>query len=75
MGPSVGFESEPELLTRLCNKQKRVTIFLRSGYQFQGVIVGFDDNVVAVESGQETLFVYKSFVSTIAVPERISQTW
>lgn len=46
-----------------------LTIFLTNGYQFKGIIRGFDQYVVILETDGRQQLVYKHAVSTI-VPAR-----
>ncbi len=46
-----------------------VTVFLQSGYQFRGVVKGFDSFVIVLDCDGKQNMVYKHAVSTI-VPQR-----
>ncbi len=46
-----------------------VTIFLVNGYQFKGVVKGFDNYIVILECEGKQQLVYKHAISTI-VPAR-----
>jgi len=46
-----------------------VTIFLTNGFQFRGVVKGFDNFTVILESDGKQQLVYKHAISTI-VPSR-----
>ncbi len=46
-----------------------VTIFLVSGYQFKGIVKGFDNYIVILECDGKQQLVYKHALSTI-VPAR-----
>ena len=56
---------EDTILTDLKEKRKEVTIFLVNGYQFRGVITGFDDFVICVNTLRNVELIYKHAVSTI----------
>ena len=42
-----------------------VTVFLTSGFQIRGIIKGFDNYVVVIESENKQQMVYKHAISTI----------
>ena len=46
-----------------------VTIFLTNGFQFKGIVKGFDSYIVILECDGKQNLVYKHAISTI-VPER-----
>ena len=46
-----------------------VTMFLMNGFQIRGVVTGFDNFVVAVESEGKQQMIYKHAISTI-VPSK-----
>lgn len=46
-----------------------VTIFLQSGYQFRGMVKGFDSFVIVLDCDGKQNMVYKHAVSTI-IPAR-----
>lgn len=46
-----------------------VTIFLTNGYQFKGIVKGFDSYIVILECDGKQNLVYKHAISTI-VPSR-----
>lgn len=46
-----------------------VTIFLVNGYQFKGIVKGFDNYIVILECDGKQQLVYKHAISTI-VPAR-----
>ena len=53
-----------------CRKDKiAVTIFLTNGFQFKGVVKGFDSYVVVLDCEGKQNIVYKHAISTI-VPSR-----
>ena len=56
-------------LLRARRERANVTLFLMSGYQLKGQIVGFDAFVVVLMTGDKQQVIYKHAISTIA-PER-----
>ncbi len=58
------------LLNQVRKENMPVTIFLTSGFQIRGVIKGFDNYVIIIESEGKQNMVYKHAVSTV-VPLRI----
>lgn len=51
--------------TQLRDAQILVTIYLMNGFQLHGVIVAFDQEVVAIKSDSRILIVYKHAISTL----------
>lgn len=50
-----------------CRKEKIVvTIFLTNGFQFKGMVKGFDNYVVILDCDGKQQLVYKHAISTIA---------
>jgi host factor-I protein len=47
-----------------------ITIFLTNGFQFKGIVKGFDSYVILLESDGKQNLVYKHAVSTV-VPSRM----
>ena len=43
-----------------------VTIFLMNGYQFKGIVKGFDSYIVILDCEGKQNFVYKHAISTIS---------
>lgn len=56
-------------LSRARRSKANVTMFLMNGYQLRGVIAGFDQFVVVLNSDNKQQVIYKHAISTIA-PER-----
>jgi len=53
-----------------CRKERiSVTIFLTNGFQFKGMVRGFDSYVVILDSEGKQQLVYKHAISTV-VPAR-----
>lgn len=56
-----------------CRKEKiAVTIFLTNGFQFKGVVKGFDSYVVILDCEGKQQLVYKHAISTIVPAKSIS---
>ncbi len=56
-----------------CRKEKiAVTIFLTNGFQFKGVVKGFDSYVVILDCEGKQQLVYKHAISTIVPAKAIS---
>ena len=53
------------ILNQVRKDSMPVTIFLTSGFQIRGVIKGFDNYVVVIESENKQQMVYKHAISTI----------
>ncbi len=49
-----------------------ITIFLVSGFQFKGIVKGFDSYIVILESDDQQKMVYKHAISTIVPMKPIS---
>ena len=49
--------------------RKSITIYLVNGFQFRGVVKGFDNYTVILESEGKQQLVYKHAISTI-IPQR-----
>jgi len=53
------------ILNQVRKDSMPVTVFLTSGFQIRGVIKGFDNYVVVIESENKQQMVYKHAISTI----------
>lgn len=51
-----------------------VTIFLTNGFQFRGIVQGFDNFTIVLDSDGKQNLVYKHAVSTIVPSRPISMT-
>ena len=53
-----------------------VTVFLMNGFQMRGIITGFDDFVVVLDSDGKQQVIYKHAISTVAPlrPVDLSET-
>ena len=52
-------------LTQLRRERRPVTMFLMNGFQMRGIIRGFDNFVVILESEGKQQMIYKHAISTI----------
>jgi len=60
-----------DLVLNTARKEKMtVTVFLMNGFQFKGVVRGFDSFVVIIETEGRQQMIYKHAISTV-VPSRI----
>lgn len=56
-----------------CRKERiSVTIFLTNGFQFKGMVKGFDSYVVILESEGKQQLVYKHAISTVVPAKFVS---
>lgn len=56
-----------------CRKDRiMVTIFLTNGFQFKGMVKGFDNYVVILDCDGKQQLVYKHAISTIAPSRPVS---
>ena len=62
-------------LTQLRRERRPVTMFLMNGFQMRGVITGFDQFVILLQSDGRQQMIYKHAVSTMtpAVPVHLTQ--
>lgn len=59
-----------DIILNTARKEKiPVTIFLQSGYQFKGIVKGFDSFVIVMDCDGKQNMVYKHAISTI-IPTR-----
>lgn len=52
-----------------------VTIFLVNGFQLKGIVKGFDNFTVIIESDGKQMMVYKHAISTISPMKPVSTTF
>ena len=64
-----GLNLQDVFLTQARKDRLPLTIFLTNGYQFKGIIRGFDSFIVILETDGRQQLVYKHAISTI-VPAR-----
>jgi len=56
-----------------CRKERiSVTIFLTNGFQFKGMVRGFDSYVVILDSDGKQQLVYKHAISTVVPSKPVS---
>ena len=62
-------------LLRLRQERLPVTVFLMNGFQMRGIITGFDQFVILLQSDGRQQMIYKHAVSTMtpAVPVHLTQ--
>ena len=62
-------------LTKVRKQRLPVTVFLMNGFQMRGIITGFDQFVILLQSDGRQQMSYKHAVSTMtpAVPVHLSQ--
>ena len=56
---------QEQFLTELCAERQPVSVFLVSGIQLKGQIIGFDQYVIILKKEKILQMVYKHAVSTI----------
>lgn len=59
---------QDQFLTAARREKCVVTLFLMNGFQMRGVIVGFDNFVVLLDSDGRQQMIFKHAISTIAPP-------
>lgn len=60
---------QDSFLNRARKERVPLTIYLTNGFQFKGVVKGFDSYVVVLDSDGKQSMVYKHAISTI-IPSR-----
>ena len=63
MGKQINLQDA--VLRQAIKEKMPVTIFLTNGFQFKGVVCGFDSYVVLIECEGKQQIVYKHAISTI----------
>ena len=53
------------ILNQVRKDSMPVTVFLTSGFQIRGIIKGFDNYVVLIESENKQQMIYKHAISTV----------
>ncbi len=62
-----------DIFLNQARKEKRVvTVFLTNGYQFKGIVKGFDSYVVIMDCDGKQNLVYKHAISTVVPTRAIS---
>ena len=60
---------QDSFLNQVRKENLKVTFYLTNGFQFRGVVKGFDNYVIVLKSEGRQNLVYKHAISTI-IPER-----
>ena len=62
-------------LTQVRREHRSVTMFLMNGFQMRGIITGFDQFVIMLQSDGRQQMIYKHAVSTMtpAMPVHLTQ--
>ena len=58
-------------LNCLCNSKMSVTVFLISGFRFQGVVTDFDNFMILMNCDNKQQMVFKHAISTIIPSEAV----
>ena len=53
------------LLNHVRKEEIQVTVYLVSGFQIKGLITGFDNYVLLIDSDGKTQMIYKHAISTV----------
>ncbi|ONI39807.1 RNA chaperone Hfq [Candidatus Epulonipiscium fishelsonii] len=62
------------VLNKLRKEKILVTIFLTNGFQIKGILKGFDNFVIIVDSEDKQQMLYKHAISTIVPSRTVSLT-
>lgn len=61
-----------DLVLNTARKEKMtVTVFLMNGFQFKGIVKGFDNFVVIIETEGRQQMIYKHAISTVVPPKAL----
>ena len=60
---------QDQILNMLRRDRQLITVFLMNGFQMKGVITGFDDFTVILETDDKQQMIYKHAISTL-IPQR-----
>ncbi len=60
---------QDQMLNMLRRDRQLITVFLMNGFQMKGVITGFDDFTVILETDDKQQMIYKHAISTL-IPQR-----
>ncbi|MBZ2173802.1 RNA chaperone Hfq [Schnuerera sp. xch1] len=63
MKPTVNLQDV--FLNKARKENKEVTVYLVNGYQIKGLVKGFDNYIIIIESEGKQQLIYKHAVSTI----------
>lgn len=62
-----------DLFLNACRKNNtQVTVFLKNGFQFNGVVKAFDSFTVLLVSGGKQMMVYKHAISTVVPADYVN---
>ena len=66
---------QDRMLSALRQQAQNITVFLTNGFQMRGVITGFDQFVILLQSDGRQQMIYKHAVSTMtpAMPVHLTQ--
>ena len=62
------------MLNTLRREKQLTTVFLMNGFQMKGVITGFDDFTVILETDERQQMIYKHAISTLIPVKAVSVT-
>ena len=61
-----------DLVLNTARKERmNVTVFLMNGFQFKGIVRGFDSFVVIIETEGKQQMIYKHAISTVVPPKSL----
>jgi len=61
-------------LNRVRKERALITVFLMNGFQFKGVVRGFDNFVVILDTDGKQQMIYKHAISTMVPPKAVELT-
>ncbi len=64
---------QQKYLENVCKENNPVTIFLLNGIKLQGIITGFDENVVMLRRDSSLQVIYKQAISTIMANNPVAE--
>lgn len=65
---------QDRILSTLRQQGQSTTVFLTNGFQIRGIVRGFDNYIVIIESDGKQQMIYKHAISTV-VPQRRIDLW
>lgn len=63
---------QERLLNQLRKDKTIVTVFLTNGFQLKGLVRGFDNFIVLVETDEKQQIIYKHAISTIIPAKNVN---
>lgn len=63
---------QEHMLISLKREKQLITVFLMNGFQMKGIITGFDDFTVILQSDDKQQMIYKHAISTLIPTRAIS---